>query len=211
MIVFLLLLSIFCITLCSLVLNKSCSIVLSGRGAGGRAVYVLVTGIFSCLNFWAFSGFTLEINLNCIILSVLYAVCSFLSLLSIVAYKYADIATVNVTKSSLSLLFSSLVGFVIFSEHVSVSKFVRIALMLVAVFCIFLDGRVQLKGAGVNEHFKEEKKHNIFMFVMINLTLIPSYCFSAYQSKLVATANVVPDMNSYFFMTNVFMMLRGDC
>ncbi|MBR5308224.1 MAG: hypothetical protein IKU43_05590 [Clostridia bacterium] len=207
MIVFLVFSAIFAVTLLSVLLNKSCSNILANKGSAGKAVYVLVTGIFACINFWAFSGCTLEINWNCIYLSFFYAICSFLSGISIIVYKYADIATVNVTKSSLSLLFSTLVGFIIFDESPSVSKLVRIALMLVAVFCIFLDGREQLKRSGNDGSTVVDKKHGILMFILINAMLIPVYCFGAYQNKIVASTDFVPDMNSYFFMTNVFMIL----
>ena len=133
--------------------------------------------------------------------------CSFISLVTIVIYKYADIATVNVTRSSLSLLCSTLVGFIIFNETITSNKIVRIVLMLMAVFCIFLDGRQQLGNTNFNESSKKNKKHCIVMFVLINLMRIPALCFSAFQNKLVASTNFVPDMNSYFFMTNVFMIL----
>ncbi len=199
--------AIFLIHIFSLILNKKCSNILSSKGSAGKAVYVLITGIFSGFLYFAYSGFSLEINSTCILYAFLYGICSTIAGITITIYKYADVATVSVTKSSLSLILTSLVGFIIFSEPVTESRIIKILLTLAVVFIVFINSRREITQNTKNNVSASQKRHNFLMFSLLIGIQLPVFVFGAYQSKMVAKFNAVPDLNSYYCLTNLFMVL----
>lgn len=199
--------AIFLIHIFSLILNKKCSNILSSKGSAGKAVYVLITGIFSGFLYFAYSGFSLEINSTCILYAFLYGICSTIAGITITIYKYADVATVSVTKSSLSLILTSLVGFIIFSEPVTEGRIIKILLTLAVVFIVFINSRREITQNTKNNVSASQKRHNFLMFSLLIGIQLPVFVFGAYQSKMVAKFNAVPDLNSYYCLTNLFMVL----
>ena len=199
--------AIFLIHIFSLILNKKCSNILSSKGSAGKAVYVLITGIFSGFLYFAYSGFSLEINSTCILYAFLYGICSTIAGITITIYKYADVATVSVTKSSFSLVLTSLVGFIIFSEPATESRIIKILLTLAVVFIVFINSRREITQNTKNNVSASQKRHNFLMFSLLIGIQLPVFVFGAYQSKMVAKFNAVPDLNSYYCLTNLFMVL----
>ncbi len=194
--VVLVLAAIFATNLVSFILNKLCSNILSNRGGVGKALYIIITGVVSCFFFWMFSGFTLEINLACILLGALYSVFCIISLATVTVYKYADMATVNVTKSASSLVVSSMVGFLLFSEEVSGIKLFRILIMLGAIFCVFLDAKSDVSNKNDTVPTAFSKRKNYVIFALIMLLLVPVSAFSTFQANFIAEYDIIPDMNS---------------
>lgn len=205
--VVLILSAIFATSLVSCILNKLCSNILSSRGGVGKALYIIITGVVSCFFFWMFSGFTLEINLACILLGALYSVFCIISLATVTVYKYADMATVNVTKSASSLIVSSLVGFTLFAEDVTYTKLLRILIMLGAILCIFLDAKTGASDKKSDSSASAVRRKNYVIFALIMLLLLPVTAYSTFQANFVAEYDIIPDMNSYFFVTNAFMVV----
>ena len=155
MVVVLILAVLFGVHILSLILSKKCSNILSEKGSAGKAVYIVITGIFSGFLYYSYSGFTLEINHATVLFAFIYGVCSMIAGITLTIYKYADVATVNVTKSSLSLILTSLVGFVIFLEPVTKTRIIKLTLMLAVVFLVFLNGR---KSTSDSENLSSEQK-----------------------------------------------------
>ncbi len=209
MTVFLLLLAIFCVHALSIVLNKKCSNVLSVRGNAGKAVYVLITGIFSSFLYWGYSSFTLELNRTAVIFALIFGICSTISALTVTMYKYVDIATVNVTKTSLNLIVASLVGFIIFAEPATMNRLTKLALTLVVVFLIFFNNRNDIRKLNGGKIPQTNARSNFLHFLLLIAIQLPVFAFSAYQSKLIAKYDAVPDLNSYYCLTNVFMAVFG--
>ncbi len=199
----------FFISIVSMILNKKCSNVLASKGSPGKAVYIVVTGIFSGFLYFMYSGFSLEINAMCVLFAFLYGVCSTIAGITITIYKYADVATVNVTKSSLNLILTSLVGFVIFSEDVTTDRIAKLILTLGVVFLIFLSSKEETADSVYKSESPLKKKSNFIKFCLLIGIQIPVFVFGAYQSKMVAKYNLVPDLNSYYCLTNLFMLLFG--
>ena len=200
----------FVIHIISMVLHKKCSNVLASKGSPGKAVYVLITGIFSGILYFAYSGFTLEINGMCVLFAFLYGICSTIAGITITIYKYADMATVSVTKSSFSLILTSLVGFVIFSEPASASRIGKLILTLCVVFLVFMNSKMELGHSNKNDDLPlEVRRSNFIKFCLLIAVQIPVFIFGAYQSKMVAKYNLVPDLNSYYCLVNLFMVLFG--
>lgn len=200
---------IFVIHIVSMVLHKSCSNLLSTKGSAGKAVYILITGVFSGFLYFAYSGFSLEINVACILFAFLYGICSTIAGITITIYNYADVATVSVTKSSLNLILTSMVGFFIFSEPIELNRIIKLLLTLSVVFLIFLNSKNEIDKSGSNNRSLLNKKENFIKFLLLIGIQIPVFIFGAYQSKMVAKYNIVPDLNSYYCLTNLFMVLFG--
>lgn len=200
---------IFIIDIVSMVLRKSCSNLLSTKGSAGKAVYILITGVFSGFLYFAYSGFSLEINATCMLFSFLYGICSTISGITITIYNYADVATVNVTRSSLSLILNSMVGFMIFSEPVELNRIIKLILTLSVVFLVFLNSKNDIQHSSHNDRSLLRKKENFIKFLLLIGIQLPVFIFGAYQSKMVAKYNIVPDLNSYYCLTNLFMVLFG--
>ena len=200
---------IFIIHIVSMVLHKSCSNLLSTKGSAGKAVYILITGVFSGFLYFAYSGFSLEINATCILFSFLYGICSTIAGITITIYNYADVATVSVTKSSLSLILNSMVGFIIFSEPVELNRIIKLILTLTVVFLVFLNSKNDIEHGSHNDRALLRKKENFIKFLLLIGIQLPVFIFGAYQSKMVAKYNIVPDLNSYYCLTNLFMVLFG--
>lgn len=200
----------FFINIVSMILRKKCSNVLASKGSPGKAVYVLITGIFSGFLYFAYSGFTLEINGMCVLFAFLYGICSTIAGITITIYKYADMATVSVTQSSFNLILTSLVGFVIFSEPASASRIGKLMLTLMVVFLVFMNSREELGASSRKSDLPYEvRKSNFIKFCLLIGIQIPVFIFGAYQSKMVAKYDLVPDLNSYYCLVNLFMILFG--
>lgn len=200
---------IFLIHIVSMILHKRCSNMLSTKGSAGKAVYILITGIFSGLLYFAYSGFTLEINAICVLFAFLYGICSTIAGFTITIYNYADVATVSVTKSSLSLILTSMVGFIIFSEPAGIQRIIKLVLTLFVVFLVFINSKNEIKHDRSDGKSLLSKKENFIKFLLLIGIQIPVFIFGAYQSKMVAKYAVVPDLNSYYCLTNLFMVLFG--
>ena len=209
MTVFLLLAAHFCSNIFSIILHKKCSNALSARGNAGKAVYVLITGIFSGLLYLAYSGFTLELNRTAVIFAFIYGICSTVVALTVTIYKYVDVATVNVTKTSLNLIVSSLVGFLIFSEPVTENRLLKLTLTFCVVFLVFFSNRKGIRKTNSGDLSAPKDRSNFLHFLLLIAIQIPVFAFGAYQSKLIAKYDAIPDLNSYYCLTNVFMVLFG--
>lgn len=196
------LISIFTITkILSLICSKCCSNVLTNGGILGHSIYIFLVSVISCITYAAFTGFTFEFDKTTLLLSIALAVASVLSLLiSLVIYRIASVSGVNVITTSLSLLTSALIGFIIFDEGVDSVKILRIIIMIIAGMFVYLDN--------ISKETVRDKKTNskklLFALIILFLLLINSY--TTIQSKLLASGRLVADVNTFFFMTNVYML-----
>jgi uncharacterized membrane protein len=85
-------------------------------------------------------SFRVELNLLTFIYSLLFAILVAASLfVSLWMLKLATISGANILSSSFSLVLSSAMGFMAFSEELTVIKLIRIALMIIAAVFVFID------------------------------------------------------------------------
>lgn len=198
-----LLISVFTITkILSLICSKACSNVLTSGGVVGNAIYIFLVSLISCVTYSAFTGFTLEFDKTTMLLSLVLALASVGSLLiSLVIYRIASVSGVNVIMTSLSLVTSAVIGFTIFSETVTFVKLIRIVLMILAGLFVYFDNVTKEKST----EKKSENKKWLLLAIIICLLLIN--CYTTIQSKLLSTGTLVKDVNTFFFMTNVYMLL----
>lgn len=197
-----LLITVFFITkILSLVCSKMCSNVLQTCGALGQAIYIFLVSLVSCVTYAAFTGFTFEFDTATFLLSVTLAIASVSSLLiSLVIYRIASVSGVNVVMTSLSLITSALIGFIVFSEAVDNVKIIRIILMLLAGIFVYFEN---ISNETQQDKKKISKKGLFFIIILITLLI---NCYTTIQSKLLAGGTLVADVNTFFFMTNVYML-----
>ncbi len=198
-----LLIFVFALTkILSLVCSKACSNVLQKGGILGHSIYIFLVSAISCVTYAAFTGFSFEFDTTTILLAVALAVASVLSLLiSLVIYRLASVSGVNVITTSLSLVTSALIGFTIFGENVDWVKIIRIGIMVLAGVFVYFDSVAKEK----EQNQKAISKKLLFALVILVQLLIG--CYTTIQSKLLAGGNLVGDVNTFFFITNVYMLL----
>lgn len=199
-----LLISVFAATrILGLICSKLCSNTLTKRDPCAYAIYIFVVSVVSCISYACFTGFTFQFDKASLLLSVALALASFLSLiLSLFIYRLASVSGVNVITTSLSLVCSAIIGFTIFSEEIDTIKIIRTLIMLSAGVFVYLD-------TSEKDEAKQKQKSttsNKGMLLIIIIILLLLNCYTTIQSKVIATTDLITDVNTFFFMTNVYML-----
>ena len=191
------------------VMRKKNSNAFSVSGITGSLFYVFETSLFALFYFWALNGFKLSFNNHVLVYGMIYGIVVILTLvLSIFVYRYATFSFVTFVSGSVSLMLSLLVGNLLFNEVISPDKILRIALMLVATFVIFLGNKNKdNKKSSSEEHQANIVKRNfVIACVIIVLNSILAAVATAILKFYAGDPNVT-DQNSFFFATNVFSAL----
>ena len=191
------------------VMRKKNSNVFSVSGITGSLFYVFETSLFALFYFWALNGFKLSFNNHVLVYGMIYGIVVILTLvLSIFVYRYATFSFVTFVSGSVSLMLSLLVGNLLFNEVISPDKILRIALMLVATFVIFLGNKNKdNKKSSSEEHQANIAKSNfVIACVIIVLNSILAAVATAILKFYAGDPNVT-DQNSFFFATNIFSAL----
>ena len=191
------------------VMRKKNSNVFSVSGITGSLFYVFETSLFALFYFWALNGFKLSFNNHVLVYGMIYGIVVILTLvLSIFVYRYATFSFVTFVSGSISLMLSLLVGNLLFNEVISPDKILRIALMLVATFVIFLGNKNKdNKKSSSEEHQANIAKSNfVIACVIIVLNSILAAVATAILKFYAGDPNVT-DQNSFFFATNIFSAL----
>ena len=191
------------------VMRKKNSNAFSVSGITGSLFYVFETSLFALFYFWALNGFKLSFNNHVLVYGMIYGIVVILTLvLSIFVYRYATFSFVTFVSGSVSLMLSLLVGNLLFNEVISPDKILRIALMLVATFVIFLGNKNKdNKKSSSEEHQTNIVKRNfVIACVIIVLNSILAAVATAILKFYAGDPNVT-DQNSFFFATNIFSAL----
>lgn len=137
--------------------------------------------------------------------SAIYAVIVTVSLvLNLIAYRLINIASLTVILSAAGLITTSAVGMILFSEPFEAKILFRIAIMFAAAILIFFDGR---HGQGRTK--SEGDKKLSFGAVAVILAILVASCASTVAVKYFSLDTRVTDENSYFFLTNAFLVAIG--
>ena len=191
----------------------SCSVKKNSATLGGgktdRPVFVIITAAIACLFFAAINGFAIRFNA----VTLLYA-CGFSAVvlsslvLTLAIYRYASIPAVSVIRSTFNLLTTSLLGSVLFSEKIAANTWVRIALLIVASILIYFS-RTGVKRKSEPNAAKDAGRGNRAIFILLMALLVLSACFTTLITKSFSAREDVTDANSYYFATNLIMLLAG--
>ena len=186
----------------SKVFSKLCSNMLNQNSAAKYSLVLVVNSIVACLFFGCSVGFRIFANGATLLYAVVYAAIAAVSIISgVIVYRYASISNVNIVSSSCGMICTAMIGWMFFSEIVHLSNVFRLFVMLVAIVFVFLD---QKKKETVSEG---RKKSNNFSLALIIAVITACGCANTVVLKAFATSEKVTDENSFFFFTNVFLLI----
>ena len=207
-IVYLFLLIIFIATTGGKIFGKLCCNLVVGGSVSNYAFYQIASGTVACIFFLISGGFKLQINLPTAIYSIIFALVVAISVVTLAAYRLTNISMVTILSSTVSIIGTSLLGALVFSEKVGLRTILRIVIMLVAVVLAFLDSEKNAK----NDSKKDEKKKGLTkrtVLILAIVMLISLFCnaSSTIITKFYALDTRVVDENSFFFFTNVALVI----
>ncbi len=204
MIVYLLILLMILADLGCKYFGKHCSNLLVGQSVSGYALYNIFVGGVACLFFFFTGGCKLTVNLPTLRYAALYAFVSAVAVVvGVIAYRFANVSTITIITGTCSLLATASFGAILFQESIRIPTVVRITAMLLAVILSFMDKNKQT--ASLNATASPKKKTSLLIIPIVLIML-------AYQSgaviiqKYYALDPTVADENSFFFLTNVFII-----
>ena len=203
-IVYIFILIIFVATVGSRIFGKLCSNIISTSSVSSYALYQIASGTVACIFFFISGGFRLQINLVTAIYSLIFALIVAVSVLSILAYKVVNVSMVTILSSTTTIIGTSLLGALVFKESLEFTTVIRILIMLVAVVFTFLD--MQRNRAVMGKRGKITKI-GIFILALAMLITLLSNAASTIITKFYALDIRVVDKNSFFFFTNVFLII----
>lgn len=187
------------------ILSKLCSNAVVSNSRDKYALFVVANGLVACVFFFISGGFHIAINLPTALYSLLYSAIVIFSLVfNLIIYKLIDIASLTVILSALGLITTSSVGMMLFNEPPEYKNLLRIAIMLACVFLVFLDGKRHTSENSSSANKKFTAKTALTLLALLTLN-----CASTIVCKYFSTDVRVTDENSYFFFTNVFLVLGG--
>ena len=188
--------------------NTSCmkinSGLLDGASRAKYSLYLSVVGVFACVFFWIFGGFSIGVNLSTLKFALFYALIAAASIiLRMTAFGLASVSGVNIIMSGCNLICSLAIGALIFSEDITPIKLVRVALMLASIVFTFLEAK---KSEGAMDDAGGKKgKGGIKLFIVLALIILVC-CADTVTLKLFTLDTNVLDENSFFFWTNVLLV-----
>lgn len=207
----------------------------SVHGIFDLSVYSVITGIIASVFFWCTGGFHIAINTRTLFFSAAYAAIALASQwLDILSLEKNGIAVTSVVSSSISLITTWLMGITMFSEDFTIISALRCLLMLLSGILIALPDNALMNRSGAatdkpdtsanaaltdkpdasanaasgSGTAKSRQKISgsviIAVFLGINSTLavLASKYFALDLDK-----GLVTDSNSFFFMTNILIIL----
>lgn len=171
-------------------------------GNAARPLYLFINGLTACAAFYILGGFRLGVNLRTLVYSAVFSVVCIVSLLTSVAvYNYASVSLVGVSRNSASVIFNTFLGILLFKEVLTLRSVFRILLLLLAIFILFFGERRK-----ENRSAKGSSARTLTAALLIAVCVLISGAVSVI-SKLYAKDPGVCDSNSFFFFTNVVMVV----
>ena len=173
------------------------------------ALYITVNGIIGAVFFWISGGFSLSSDFNTLLFGAICALGVVVMLVcNIHIYRYASVAGVHVLLSAGTLVGSALYGAFLFDEVIDWRRLLRIALMLVAAYCIFLDqgGRVGRRRKTPKDTDPVRRKKTALLTLLLGIEIVASVGYSiAVRYYMLMTENA--SSHSLFCYTNVFLVV----
>lgn len=164
------------------------------------AIFNLVTGIMATAIFYVTSGFNIQLNTRTCIYALIFALVIFINnTLNIAVFKYMGVAEIIFIRQGLTLALSISTGILFYKEIFTLVSFLQISLIFLTFLVIFLP---TLKN-------KTTVKTITFtgLIICILISVLSAFCTIITKSFAIDTR--VTDENSFFFMTNVFMILMA--
>ncbi|MBQ8743355.1 MAG: hypothetical protein IJZ03_08310 [Clostridia bacterium] len=182
--------------------SKLCGNIVEKNGVGRFSIFFILNGIFACLFFTVSSRFNISVNLPTLLYSLAYATVVILSLVSsLKLYSFASIGGTSIITSSCALVATSLIGALLFSERITILSIIKIILLIFSVVLVFFDKKSQS-----DKNISAQKKNHMIFALLILLSVLSSAA-NTIVTKYFTLSSIVTDENSFFFLTNLILVL----
>lgn len=165
------------------------------HGAFAVFVYSVITGGIASLFFFLSSGCKIHINFATFVYALAFSLVVMVGYVAtLFVVKFLDVSSVAVLTSTLSLLMSYLSGSIFLSESISVTDAIKGVMMIAASILLhfpFKKGMFKFHPAGI-------------LLAFLSACVTSS---ATIMSNLFANDTRVTDSNSYFFLTNVIIVI----
>ena len=184
--------------------SKTCSNIVSAKNNKLKYIlYLTLMGFFACCVFFILNGFKIFCTPKTLYFALAFSgVCAGSVICTVNMFKFTNIASVVVLSGFGSMVAKCLIGFLVFNESLSVRTLLKIAIMTIPTVLTFLEIR---RNDSSSPKTKKDRADIKLAFIVLFLILLS--CFSTVIIKTYSNATDVADMNSMFFLTNVFMTL----
>lgn len=167
----------------------------SGSFASG-AVFLLVNSIIGLSFFFLMAGGKIYVDSKILCFALIFAlVCIGNNLGGLYALKHCLAASVTSVQSGGNMVIASTLGFVLWQEDATLPRILAIVLMLVALYCIFLETKKGQQGKGA-------LGTQLLLLALVGIISAANTIVNKFFVELCGETH----KNSYFFLTNVFMI-----
>lgn len=165
-----------------------------GNSNSHYSLFIMVNGVISCVYFFAFSGFRLQLNLITAIFSLTYGITVIVSLVfNTKVLGYGGYALISVITTAYTSIVNTGLCFIVFKEEITAQKLIRASIMLIATVVIFLGRKNNM---GIKKGF---------------LILMPISLFINTSNFMITkTFTITPgvtDKTSFFFFANMISVI----
>ncbi len=160
-------------------------------------VFALITGTIATVVFYVTSGFNIVLNARTCVYALLFALFIFINyFFGLAVFKFMGIAEATFVRSGISLTFTTLMGVFFFEEKFTLVSLAQLSLVFLTLLAVFLPSAK-----------KSPKARSVTLtglLLCVGSSVLGTLCSCV--SKSFATDGGVTDENSFFFLTNVFIV-----
>lgn len=171
------------------------------------ALYFIVNGVIGALFFWISGGFSLLTDWRTLFFGATCALCVGVMLVcNVHIFRIASVAAVHVLLSAGTLVTGALYGPLLFDEAIDGRRLLRIALMLLAAYFIFLDrgGRIRFRK---RIEASAPRPRNTVLLIALLLAEILASVGNSIAVRYYMRMSENPSSHSLYCYTNVFLVI----
>ena len=174
------------------------------------ALYFIVNGVIGALFFWISGGFSLLSDWRTLFFAALCALCVGVMLVcGVHVFRLASVAAVHVLLNAGTLVAGAVYGSLLFDEVIDLRRLLRIGLMLLAAYFIFLDrgGRIRFRKKAEASEERAPRSRNTVLLILILLTEILASVGNSIAVRYYMRMSENPSSHSLYCYTNVFLVI----
>ena len=161
-------------------------------------IFSLITGCIASVFFFIMSGFCIRINSATLVYSLIFSlIVAAIHFLNLLLFRVVDVSTATVLTSTLALILTFITGTLFLSEKAGIPELLRGAVMVAASVLLYFPAK---NGENIKSRFKAKG-------IIISLLIASARVSASVISNLFSKDPKVTDSNSFFFMTNIFVVV----
>lgn len=188
--------------LCSflaVLLNRLNSNNLFKWGVAGLTLNSLITGVVAGCFFFFSNGCRIDLNGRTLVYALIFGlICLCAQINSIVIYALADVVEISIVGSVTSIIAMPLFGALFFAEPLTRTVLLRMAVMALAAAAVAISQKKKVAGGAPRRRPIRFASYAASFVINCSTTLV---------NRAYAADTLVTDDNSYFFMTNMFLLV----